>query len=1652
MGRTAKSQSPRRGRSANKKSGSTPRKAKSQSPRRRTSKSAAASAASKGKPRSSLKPVAFNKLSLADQDFIVNQLKPQKCLPGVSCRNEEVFCNKTLKPIIRRVLKIDPKNLTRDQMCDLLFEYRKLNQEIISARQKQSRLRTRLREKEEEREDLKRAKCRIAAQKNKDIRALNEQIAQLERDNRKLMREIKKSAGNQQEVDKLTKSLERRDKALRELRAERKRFIDAPTVNEVALKHAEKQIANREKEIKAVAAEEDHIKKEIVHVEVQKAKLEQEVQPVQEDLSSKEAELNQIERNRYALEERLEQLEREMEEKEVELRVAQFDKEQRPSKQQELRDEIERKKKILQILRAKRDKQDPEYYILHINRLEKVIRDKNNVIEESERRIKEIEKVFENQEKLAVEVVMDLKQELENAFRVRNNARSKLLAVETELESIRSENFGLLDQVSQMEREIRELKREAAKVAGLEQQVRDSEDAVTHLSTLRSEFESKEQELTSVLRAKQELEADYAKAQREVAGQRRKIAELEREVGTLQASLQTVKRNKDEIQAEKDKLGRKALSIRNVTYSISNDSSIDIIQDEIRKLENEIEEQKKKEADLATELGDVYLSAKENPRKYGIMENTTMAVLYRELSYRYKMMTELEKMVELIVEGSDQEQAVKGGISAMKAAARSDAYSSDISVFSADPYYSSEPYEKKETDAGKKGKNLAEQLTNMANSLPDSRVRDLGKMSPAERDILGDNVGGDYKDRVISALKRPDGDKVKALSGVISDLLREKVKLQTLIKAASSTSNDQIEELKAQLRTATTKKEEAEAAKKTMEATLASEKEQLATKERDINEQAEAARKRTEEREEKMRKEAEEKAKVLREEAEQKANAAREAAAAQVKAMREATEREKAEAKAAAEKAKREAAEAEARARAEEAKAKAPPPPPPVVADPLQNCDQEILQLRQEVNVVNELERVFLKKINFILERYPDRIRADVVREAVKKQKTNFENLKAQIETINTGSDALNDVQNLLSLEGKRVSTEQCNKVKSKLSEIKKITSFLSTKEQNDILSLFEDVAGIGRVYVRMFGTSIKPGINEIAFPQVDPRTKVITGDSIVVRQNFGGAKDSYYNFGPFTKVFHNDYLTKDERAGTSPRPTNNISIYEDSVKSAVESNLDLTVPYNIVLLVYGQSGSGKTHTLNGASFEPGIVYRVLETIVNKCRTLNCPPTIETAFVQFFLDYNGSGAGNAGFGQKADFFITPEVNSHSGSEFDGQRLKLEKPSESEEIEFSKKSFANIFKDEHRLVVSPKNFEYELKTKNGDIFKKLKYSDLSKLNEELNKVIENASYMRPTRGTAANADSSRSHLFSMFRITFGGKKFVLTFIDLGGNEDTSKKNNHAKFEGNMINNSLIGIRSYLQRYGEGFTRNQLMTAEEEEEIVLSEEQKRQRYGQSNVNYKIVLKNAKTTPPLVSDLASVQNLFTGAKVKGVTQGSNEIVAKIFLMMNKIVEIDRQNQNNRTKVGLYLHIRSHTTDDESVNKVINSTTGLSTVTSTGARTAPGTLQLGSMILGETVDGPKDSEDGFIRLGSASGARRSAPPTSPRVTFAGDSGAGTSAPVRPAAGLKPQQTPRDNNDELIRQAEEALSAVRGVRTGTEDLLKALLADPKLKPKTPRG
>jgi len=1498
------------------------------------SKSAAASKTkSRGRGRASrtfkLKPVPFNKLSVSDQDFIVNQLKAQKCLPGVSCSNTDVYCNSTLKPLIRRVLKIDPDNLKREQMCKLLFEYRNLNSQIINARRGQSALRKRIREKSSEATDLKSAKARMASMKNKEIRNLNDNIELIQREKAKLRRALSSGEKTKDEIDKLTTRLARRNAVIKQLRLERKDIMSTPSPDDVVLKHTIAQLEARNTELVEKLAEQQHIEDQVQVVQEQKHIVEEERAPLVSSLAQKESALHEIEQEKFALEDRLMDLQREEEERSVDIIVTRDERMQRSSQENEIKHEIERKKKILKILKARNSKQDPEYYILHINRLEKVIRDKNEEVEEVERKIKELEKLFSTRQDISIEVVQDLKDELEDAFRIRNNIKSKMIGLNTEVESLRQGRSKFVEEIADLQRVIRELTERARRASGLETELHERAEDTANLKILQDRYKKIEEE-HRVLRNEFEIvKGDASKKAEEINQKDAVIRELNTTETRLKEAANTANAEVSSLKAETANLQHKEYTIRGRTVRSGE------LQGAINKLDKEMGELETQKSNLYNTFGGKSNvdAAFANSSEYAL----TSLEDIKSLEYALQTMNLYENALEdILVEIGDENimeflRLIKVDISksvkksqdtGTSVEAALNAYRSPGDVYGSDNYYAVTVNFEGDYGEGEGDYNY------------DPHEKAQSKMEKLVAAAKG------YSDS-ISGLQSRSANFSSELSSIIAP-----------IKGSTSTTA-LVTNVKTGIKAFMAKKyadsEDTRAMVDKHHVELAEQSEDYAKQLGELNAKFEAAE----------------------------------------------TARNAAEATIADEVERRRVEQATAETgRLASAEAAVPVPEPELEVE----CKEELAYLRSNLSTIKDMESVYVKKVQFILGRQASgNIRGANVIADVEKSAGVFNSIMVAFNELRNIQNAVNTIDDLL-----KSPNPDCVKVRAQHGTIVPLLDTLPEDVRFNILSLFEDVAGIGRVYIRMLGSKGKGGSGaEIAYP-AEIKGKTVGGNMIIFDQARANAnKPTLYEFGPYTKVFHNDYETLNPRLGrTKSRPTTNLSVYEDSIESITKDNVDRVVnkgtysndPYNIITMVYGQSGAGKTYTLNGSGRggEEGIMYLSLNTVIEGCKNAGVSLEIESAFLQLFLTYEGD---DCGLGQHIDFYNTPSESALVGTQYASTGLVIKDGDE-------KSTFGAFFTNDNKVKINTGtgtaytyfhgNNDIVLDKSGATVFEPLPTGNLQ---ESLQTKLASVNRMRPTRSTVANPESSRSHLFSIFKLKIdGGKPFLMTFVDLGGNENTSSTNTGGQgtvCEGRMINASLIGIRSYLQRYAAGFSKAHIMTASEDIEEVYQ-----------SLSYNITLSGGKDIIPIANTEPGRKALFNG-KIKGLKAGNENTIAKIFFMLNTIVGIDSQTQHNRTKVALFLHIRSLLTGNEHLDAMIRSTTGIApeihlggAVGSTGIKPAPGTLHLGAMILGET---PK----------STTATKLIKPPTLPPKPGGGVQGTTPRTPV----AAKPVITPRPGN-----------------------------------------
>ena len=374
-------------------------------------------------------------------------------------------------------------------------------------------------------------------------------------------------------------------------------------------------------------------------------------------------------------------------------------------------------------------------------------------------------------------------------------------------------------------------------------------------------------------------------------------------------------------------------------------------------------------------------------------------------------------------------------------------------------------------------------------------------------------------------------------------------------------------------------------------------------------------------------------------------------------------------------------------------------------------------------------------------------------------------------------------------------------------------------KIQAHVQEDFENIKGVGRIFIKM-----RPGIDNTGDEIIrkDPDSESVQFDSQICNPIIGKSNISSKPFfaGIFSKVFPPTWTSNEvETVGTttySPGqeiPYNNEATYNHSVKSVVESIKNN--PFDLSIVAYGQSGSGKTYTLLGEKGgEKGLLHYSLNQLVNEVPGIQ----ISLSAVQLYQGraYNALGAPEPG--QKniitdmddsdLQTFLSknPDVNQSSVIQVDGansgdEQIKLWNLA-SEKFKYLEPSQSNkllpslfIEPGEGSPAPGPNNkVVYSGSAELGKFFTAKKTGDeptfnrkvaqsvtkstidsiskdvTSEINNISSYLVQNVLSNRPTRATKMNPESSRSHLFLIFKLKFpDGSTRKITFVDLAGNE-------------------------------------------------------------------------------------------------------------------------------------------------------------------------------------------------------------------------------------------------------------------------------------------
>jgi hypothetical protein len=414
----------------------------------------------------------------------------------------------------------------------------------------------------------------------------------------------------------------------------------------------------------------------------------------------------------------------------------------------------------------------------------------------------------------------------------------------------------------------------------------------------------------------------------------------------------------------------------------------------------------------------------------------------------------------------------------------------------------------------------------------------------------------------------------------------------------------------------------------------------------------------------------------------------------------------------------------------------------------LSDKDNEILEKNKDIiQKTNEIEDL-KNKVNELLQK-----NVGAVEEIIEKQPVECEDTFNQLKNIFTRQiQIINSLEVIINKNSEKISKELRNQFKKIKDSIDKLDlAELISKDYNkddcdkintifkiwndnqktfnnnllDLINLNEDIGGAVRIYIR-----IKPTKESEQTANIE-----IFDDSHSLTVTCNNKSKEY---GRFYQVFPPEFTNKDVFRGEQ---TENDDIRKLELNSDVKIGEGLyntfkqvESGYSIVLFGYGVSGSGKSYSLLGdqSTNAPGLIHYGLANL-NGINNIS----IDNIFELYVHD------------------AKPNIKAVRG---DIINLSSELPIILKEITNNK-----VIEYNHYTKNETSEFNSNVNVKNINI------NDINTLTYSLEQYrIEK----KRIKQTPNNPNSSRSHLFIIFKITFDtGKIGYITIIDAGGKEST-----------------------------------------------------------------------------------------------------------------------------------------------------------------------------------------------------------------------------------------------------------------------------------------
>ncbi|KAF3326989.1 kinesin KP1 isoform X2 [Carex littledalei] len=336
---------------------------------------------------------------------------------------------------------------------------------------------------------------------------------------------------------------------------------------------------------------------------------------------------------------------------------------------------------------------------------------------------------------------------------------------------------------------------------------------------------------------------------------------------------------------------------------------------------------------------------------------------------------------------------------------------------------------------------------------------------------------------------------------------------------------------------------------------------------------------------------------------------------------------------------------------------------------------------------------------------------SDIINDLQSAQKVGYPILKEEIQE---------KMERLSSVDGEVEAS--VSKIEDELSSLNAQLDELMV-QRRDVLNEYLDLKGNIRVFCR-----IRPFLPLESFPF---QKSIFDLDSSNVFMRIAETKCKKYNFD---KVF--------------PPSSTQEEVFSE-IEPVIKSALD---GYNVCIFAYGQTGTGKTYTMDGKPHNPGMVPRGIKSMFNQAEERNC----EFIFTFSMLEiYMGNLKDLLAPAKKSNFQKPPclKIKTDSDGDIDVENM---------------------------VAIQVNNFD------------------------QVKKLYDIGTRLRSTGSTMANSTSSRSHCLIRITLTSIGarerirEKNKLWMVDLGGSERLLKTQASGKRleEGKAINLSLSALADVI----------------------------------------------------------------------------------------------------------------------------------------------------------------------------------------------------------------------------------------------------------------